>query len=106
MLDFDGKRILVTGASRGIGRAIASAFSAGGGRVAVNFRNDEQSALETLNGLDGQGHVLIQADVSDAEGARSAVDRSVAGLNGLDIVVNNAGIFTEHKIDADRKSVV
>lgn len=100
MLEFENKKILVTGASRGIGRAIASAFAARGGMVAINFRNDEKSASETLNGLQGRGHVLVQADVSEAEGARDAVNNSITELNGLDIVVNNAGIFTEHRIDA------
>ena len=100
MSKFDCKKILVTGASRGIGRAIAVAFAAGGGSVAINFRSDEKSASDTLNGLQGGGHVLVQADVSIADGARTAVDQSVSGLGGLDIVVNNAGIYEEHPIDS------
>jgi len=99
-MDFKGKRILVTGASRGIGRAIANAFSACGGKVAVNFRADEKSALDTLNDLEGEGHVLVQADVSVPDEARRAVDESVSGLQGLDIVVNNAGIFTDHRLES------
>lgn len=99
-MDFKGKKILVTGASRGIGRAIASAFSARGGKVAVNFRADEKSALDTLNDLEGEGHVLVQADVSVPDEARRAVDESVSRLQGLDIVVNNAGIFTDHRLDS------
>jgi len=58
------------------------------------------SAKETLNDLEGGGHVLVQADVSDPDGARTAVDESVSGLKGLDIVVNNAGIFEEHRLDS------
>ncbi len=100
MLDFEGKKVLVTGASRGIGRAVAGAFAARGGKVAVNFRANEKSAKETLNDLEGGGHVLVQADVSDPDGARTAVDESVSGLKGLDIVVNNAGIFEEHRLDS------
>jgi len=99
-LNFEGKKVLVTGASRGIGRAVASAFAASGGRVAVNFRENEESATETLRALDGSGHMLVKADVSIPEGARAAVDNTVAGLNGLDIVINNAGIFEEHRVDA------
>jgi NAD(P)-dependent dehydrogenase (short-subunit alcohol dehydrogenase family) len=99
MLDFEGKKILVTGASRGIGRAVAEAFAASGGKIAVNFRNNETSASETLNALGPGGHVLVQADVSSADGARKAVEESVSGLNGLDIVVNNAGIFETHPVD-------
>jgi len=89
---FDGKKILVTGASRGIGRAIAVAFAASGGSVAINFRSDEKSAADTLNALEGAGHLIVQADVSVADGAGAAVDQSISGLGGLDIVVNNAGI--------------
>ena len=100
MSDFEGKKVLVTGASRGIGRAIANAFAARGGRVAVNFRSNQASASETLNELEGEGHVVVQADVSVPDGAKTAVDESVSGLDGLDIVVNNAGIFDEHRIDS------
>ena len=99
MLDFEGKKVLVTGASRGIGRAIATAFAGRGGRVAVNFRRNETAALETLNDLEGEGHVSVQADVSRPEGARSVVAETVAEFDGLDIVVNNAGIFDEHPLD-------
>jgi len=98
MLDFAGKRILVTGASRGIGRAVATAFAAMGGKVAINFRNNKKSATETVNALDGGGHVLVQADVSMPEGAWRAVEESVSGLDGLDIVVNNAGIYEVHPL--------
>ena len=100
MRDFVGRKVLVTGASRGIGRAIAIAFAGRGGTVAVNFRGNEKAASETLNDLDGAGHVLIQADVSVPDGAKSAVRESVSRLGGLDIVVNNAGIFEEHQLDS------
>jgi len=100
MLDFAGKKILVTGASRGIGRAVATAFAAKGGKVAINFRNNEKSASETLNSLDGGGHVLVQTDVSVPDGARRAVEESISGLDGLDIVVNNAGIYEKHPVDS------
>ncbi|MEE8344516.1 MAG: SDR family oxidoreductase [Woeseiaceae bacterium] len=100
MPEFAGKKILVTGASRGIGRAVATAFAAMGGKVAINFRNNKKSASATLNSLDGGGHVLVQADVSVPDGARRTVEESVAGLDGLDIVVNNAGIYEEHSLDS------
>lgn len=100
MLDFAGKKVLVTGASRGIGRAVAQGFAASGGSIAINFRDNEQSAKETLNALDGKGHVLVQADVSTLDGARSAVEESIAGLSGLDIVINNAGIYQFHPVAA------
>jgi 3-oxoacyl-[acyl-carrier protein] reductase len=98
-LEFGGKKVLVTGASRGIGRAIARAFAASGGRVAVNYRKDEQSAAATLAILAGDGHVLAQADVSDPDAAQSLIDETVSALGGLDIVVNNAGIFARHDLE-------
>ncbi len=100
MLNFERKKVLVTGASRGIGRAVAQAFAARGGKVAVNFRDNGEAATETLNAMDGEGHVLVQADVSMPDGASRAVEESVSGLNGLDIVVNNAGIFEDHRVDS------
>ena len=98
MLNFSGKKIMITGASRGIGCAVAKAFAETGGIVAVNFKDNQKSASETLNALDGEGHVLIKADVSIPEEARRAVEESVSKLNGLDIVVNNAGIFEQHPV--------
>ena len=96
--DFSSQGVLVTGGSRGIGRAVAEAFAARGGRVAINFRSDRGTAEETLQGLPGTGHVLVQADVSTPGGARQAVEEAVAGLGGLDVVVNNAAVRGHHPI--------
>jgi NAD(P)-dependent dehydrogenase (short-subunit alcohol dehydrogenase family) len=96
--DFSGKSVLVTGASRGIGRAIAMAFAAGGARVAVNFRSDTASAQRTLEDLHGSGHVMVQSDVSTSEGSARAVDETVARLGRLDIAVNNAGIYESQPV--------
>jgi len=96
MFDFSDKTVLVTGASRGIGRAIALGFAKCGARVAVNFHSDVKSADNTLDTLGGSGHVKVQADVSSADGAAYAVEQSVLAFGRLDIVVNNAGIFLPH----------
>ena len=96
MQDFADKRVLVTGASRGIGRAIAEAFAARGARLAINYRADEAAAAMALAALAGSGHVSVRADLATAAGAREAVDTAIAKLGGLDIVVNNAGIFEHH----------
>lgn len=90
--------ILVTGASRGIGRAVAQAFAGRGDRVALNFRADRRAAEDALAGLPGSGHILVQADVSTADGARRAVDEAIGGLGGLDVVVNNAAVRGHHPI--------
>lgn len=100
MSDFAGKKVLVTGGSRGIGRAIATAFADRGAAVSIVFRSDSGAAEKTLSGLAGGGHVCVQADLSSGAGAERAVQESIDKLGGLDVVVNNAGIYTSHIIDA------
>ncbi|MDA3023085.1 MAG: SDR family NAD(P)-dependent oxidoreductase, partial [Actinomycetota bacterium] len=87
-----GKRALVTGASRGIGREIALYYARAGADVAVAARNAE--ALLELQGeisALGQTCVVITADVTQEGAAASIVEQAVDGLGGLDILVNNAG---------------
>lgn len=83
---------LVTGASRGIGRAIAVALSARGDRVAVHFGSDRSAAEETLALLRGEGHVLVGGDLSDPAEAERVVDEALAALGRIDVLVNNAAI--------------
>ena len=92
------RAVLVTGASRGIGRAVAQAFARQGDRVAVHHRDSEALAREVLAGLPGDGHTVVRADLADAEAVRLMVDTAVASLGGLDVVVNNAGIYVWHPV--------
>ncbi len=92
------RTILVTGASRGIGRAIAQAFAEQGDRVAVHHRDSARLAADVAAGLAGDGHVVVQADLTDPDDARRMVDRAWDALGGLDVLVNNAGVFTAHPI--------
>jgi NAD(P)-dependent dehydrogenase (short-subunit alcohol dehydrogenase family) len=92
---------LVTGASRGIGRATAQAFAVGGDRVVVNHRDSQAEAEALVRSLPGSGHVAIQADLADPEAAKRLVDQSVAALGSLDVLVNNAGISLLHDITSD-----
>ncbi|MEK9784380.1 MAG: SDR family oxidoreductase [Gammaproteobacteria bacterium] len=96
---FDEKRVLVTGASRGIGRAIAIQFAAAGACVAVHYRTDEDAARQTLASLSGKGHVLCRGDVADPMIAQQLISDCVGKLGGLDILVNNAGIFEAHPVE-------
>jgi 3-oxoacyl-[acyl-carrier protein] reductase len=96
-MDFDGQLVLVTGGSRGIGRAVAEAFAARGATVVVQFRADRRAADETLAALDGDGHLALPADLADPEQARSLVER-VVELGRVDVLVNNAGIYEQHPI--------
>ena len=97
-MTFDGKAVLVTGASRGIGRAVAVAFAAAGARVAVHYRSGAGAAAETRALLAGSGHVTIAADLADPAAVRSLVDGAAEALGGLDVLVNNAGVYVEHPI--------
>ena len=91
----DGRAILVTGAARGIGRAIAEAFAERGDRVAVHYGRSAALAAEVLAGLPGNGHVVVEADLACPEAVRQMVDQATAGLGGLDVLVNNAGILRQ-----------
>jgi 3-oxoacyl-[acyl-carrier protein] reductase len=88
--------VLVTGASRGIGTAIAATFAHAGDRVAVHYGQSRDRAEQVLKGLSGDGHRLVQADLTEADEVRRAVDEAADGLGGLDVLVNNAGVFLAH----------
>ncbi|HET6725435.1 MAG TPA: SDR family oxidoreductase [Gammaproteobacteria bacterium] len=92
-MKFTDTRVLVTGASRGIGRAVALAFAAEGARVAVHYRSSSAAADDTLTALPGGGHIDIQADVSDPADCERLVRETTDRLGGLDVLVNNAGIY-------------
>jgi 3-oxoacyl-[acyl-carrier protein] reductase len=93
-----GRAVLITGGSRGIGRAIAVEFANSGDRVAVHHRNSADLAASLVASLPGAGHAAVQADLADAAAVREMVDRAAAALGGLDVLVNNAGVFTAHPI--------
>jgi 3-oxoacyl-[acyl-carrier protein] reductase len=90
------RAVLVTGGSRGIGRAIAHAFAAAGDRVAVHWGASRERAEQTLAELPGEGHVLVQAAMEDADAVGRMVDEAAGALGGLQVLVNNAGVSTAH----------
>ncbi|NEK58567.1 SDR family oxidoreductase [Geodermatophilus sabuli] len=92
----NSRAVLVTGGSRGIGRAIAQAFAARGDRVAVHWGSSRERAEQVLAELPGVGHLLVQADLGDPDAVARMVDEAAAGLDGLQVLVNNAGVFTAH----------
>ncbi len=93
-----GRAVLITGAARGIGRAVAEAFARQGDRVAVHYGQSARLAAELAAGLPGSGHAVVQADLADPQAVRRMVDESCQVLGGLDVLVNNAGVFTPHPI--------
>jgi 3-oxoacyl-[acyl-carrier protein] reductase len=92
------RSILVTGASRGIGRAIAEEFAQAGDRVAVHHRSSPELAAELVASMPGSGHVAVQADLADPEAVRQMVDDAAGALGGIDVLVNNAANYTPHPI--------
>jgi 3-oxoacyl-[acyl-carrier protein] reductase len=92
------RAVLVTGASRGIGRAVAQAFADQGDRVAVHHRDSPGLARDVLDALPGSGHTIVQADLADAGAIPPMVEAAVADLGGLDVLVNNAGIYVWHPV--------
>ncbi|WP_066583476.1 SDR family NAD(P)-dependent oxidoreductase [Cellulomonas timonensis] len=92
------RAVLVTGASRGIGAAIARAFAATGDRVAVHHGRSTAAAQDVLASLDGDGHLLVQADLADPVAILDMVDAVAAEFGRIDVLVNNAGVFIPHPI--------
>lgn len=98
-MDFSGKNVLVTGGSRGIGRAIARGFADRGARVAISYRTNRQAADDTLAALPGGPHLAVQADVADPASVERLIEQAVATLGRLDVVVNNAGVWVDHVLE-------
>jgi 3-oxoacyl-[acyl-carrier protein] reductase len=112
MFDLTGKVALVTGGSRGLGRAIALAFAAQGADVAVNYRGNVQAADETVARIRGAGRQgeAIQGDTSlGREAAEAIVKATMDALGRIDILVNNAGITRDNllmRMDAEEWDMV
>lgn len=98
MLDFTNQVVLITGSSRGIGRAIARLFAARGARVAVHYHSNQQAAEETLRSLDGSRHAIVQGDIRDPEAVRAIVEEVIAKMGRIDVLVNNAAIYEDHPL--------
>jgi len=96
--DFVNKNVLVTGSSRGIGRAIAQRFAESGARVAIHYHKNRQAAEQTFADLPGGPHLLVQADVSDPVSVQEMVDTVLNATERIHVLVNNAGIFEEYPI--------
>ncbi len=93
-MKLEGKKAIVTGGSRGIGRAIALMYAKEGADVLVNYHSNDAAAKQTVEEIEklGRKGVAIAADVADYKSAQDMVDECVKQLGGVDIVVNNAGV--------------
>lgn len=86
------RTVLVTGAARGIGRAVATAFAQGGDDVIVHWSSRREEAEHTLAGLPGRGHVLLRSDLAAPEGAASLAEQALDHAGTIDVLVNNAAV--------------
>ncbi|MGD0491920.1 MAG: SDR family oxidoreductase [Steroidobacteraceae bacterium] len=87
---------LLTGGSRGIGRAIAMHLARRGVRVALHYRNNRAAAEATLAELPGAGHALFDADLADVPATTDLWHRVIAEFGDVDVLINNAGIYRMH----------
>lgn len=102
-MDFAGKTVLVTGASRGIGRAIATAFAGEGAGVVVNYLANTEAAAETVAACEAAGGdaFAVQADVTDLAAAARLVKEALDQFGRIDVLVNNA--FGPYRFDPETR---
>jgi len=100
-MKFKDKVVLITGGSKGIGRAAAIAFADEGATVVITYKEDDQAADDTLLLLNGGPHLKMKADLTSAQQISDLVETVVRRFGRIDILVNNAGIFVQHRIQTD-----
>jgi NAD(P)-dependent dehydrogenase (short-subunit alcohol dehydrogenase family) len=98
VFDFSGQNILVTGASRGIGKAIATKFADSGGNVTIHYHKNRKAAEEVFSLLKPNHHTIIQADLSDPNEVENLSRQCFEKHKRIDVLVNNAGVFEESDI--------
>ena len=97
-MNFEGKRVLVTGGSRGIGRATAQAFREAGAQVAVNGRTAESTA-DGIAAMGDDGLIAAPGDIGTVAGCEAVVDAALDAFGGLDVLVNSAGVAKARSVE-------
>lgn len=91
-LRFEGKTVLVTGSSRGIGAAIATRLAHEGAKVGITYSTNPDGAEKILSGLTGEGHLMLKLNIANEESVAACFDQLATKWGHLDGLVNNAGI--------------
>lgn len=97
--DFTGKTVLITGGSRGIGRACALLFANAGAKVIITYKSDKTAAEKVLNEMPDGQHSFHQMDVTDPSSIENTIEVIGKTHAAIDVLVNNAGIYIDHPID-------
>lgn len=98
-IDFSNKNVLITGGSRGIGKACAKLFSSSNANVIFTYKSNQQAAASTLDELKKKGkHKSYKLDISNPEDVHQVFNTIISDYSRIDILINNAGIYVEHKI--------
>jgi 3-oxoacyl-[acyl-carrier protein] reductase len=100
-LDLSGKAVLITGASRGIGRATAVRMAEAGARVAINYNRGEAEAQGVVREIGDTRAFAVQADVGNPDDVKKMIDAVVDRWERLDVLVNNAAIFDLNRFEGD-----
>ena len=100
LTNFNNKIVLITGGSRGIGRACALLFSNLGATIIITYKTNVREATNTLDMLSkGPNHSMVQLDITNAENIECVFKEVINHYTRLDVLVNNAGVFIEHKLN-------
>lgn len=97
-MDFTNKKILVTGAGRGLGKVIATQFAEAGAQVAIHFNSSKKEAEQVVLELKGEGHFSIQADLKNPDSVKILFDNVVERFGKIDVLINNAAVILYHPI--------
>ena len=97
--DITGKIVLITGGSRGIGKACAELFAQMGATIGITYQSNKQAAQQTLAGLNPGDHTLWQLSLGEPAEVEKFTTDFIERYGRIDILVNNAGVYFEHKID-------
>ncbi len=100
-MNLNNKHILITGASRGIGKATAILMAKRGATIGINYRANDKEAEQTLQELGGEGHQLFKSDISKDGAAQELIEKVISEFGKIDVLVNNAGVAILHDTATD-----